>query len=304
MADIANFRADPLYTGCDQITTVGAGVLNSRRAFRAQSQLVWAVQCAGKAYLQQRSKHRHGSVHSPDDSPWQRLQSAYGRIRVPIAEGHEARSRVARLEAGEGADLIYIGVEDLDAGTLGSKFVVTFSELPSTVEDLPSVATLPDHTWRPAALPDDQPLRWLGPPAKSIEALAVQASLMSINRSKEFDRQLGVPVDQTGKDRRLYMALDLRIDRLAGWPHTPDEPLVVYHRTDLLQPDSGSHLHQLLIASATSQQFLCRAVVHIVRIGPRQDAARPWGTITAAGVATKPQRLDHLFFYPPLDFVP
>lgn len=125
---------------------------------------------------------------------------------------------------------------------------------------------------------------------------------MSINRSKEFDRQLGVPVDQTGKNRRLYMALDQRVDRPAGWPHTPDEPLVVYHRTDLLQPDSGSHLHQLLLASTITQQFLCRAVVHIVRIG--QDAARLWGTVTAAGVATKPQQLDHLFFYPPRDFVP
>ncbi|MCE2484044.1 MAG: hypothetical protein J4F42_00920 [Desulfurellaceae bacterium] len=299
MADSASFAADPRYAGCDQITTVGTGVLNSRRAFRAQSQLVWAVQGAGRAYLQRRP----GSAPGPDATPWQRLQSAYGRIRVPIPEGHAARSRVARLEVGDAADLIYIGVEDLDAGGLGSKFVVAFSERPAAVENLPSLASLPDHSWQPAVLPTDQALRWLGPPAESIEALAVQASLMSINRSKAFDRQLGVAPDQTGKGRRLYMALDLRIDRLADWPHTPDEPLVAYHRTDLLQPDSGSHLHQLLLAPVASQQVLCRAVVHIVRIGPRQDTARPWGTITAAGVATKPQRLDGLFFYPALDFV-
>lgn len=155
MADIANFTADPLYTGCDQITTVGARVRNSRRAFRAQSQLMWAVQWAGKAYRQRHSKHRHDSGHSPDDVPWQRLQSAYGRIRVPIPESHDARSRVAWLEAGETADLIYIGGEDLNTRALGSKFVVTFSEVPSAVEDLPLVVVLPDQTWwsavRPAA---------------------------------------------------------------------------------------------------------------------------------------------------------
>ena len=302
MADSANFTADPRYADCDQITTVGARVLNSRRAFRAQSQLVWAVQCAGRAYLQRRSgQHRSGP--GPDATPWQRLQSAYGRIRVPIPEGHAARSRVARLEVSDAADLIYVGVEDLDTGSLGSKFVVRFSERPAAVDNLPSLAALPDHDWQPAVLPTDQALRWLGPPAESVEALAVQASLMSINRSKAFDHQLGVAIDQTGKDRRLYMALDLRIDRLAEWPHTPDEPLVAYHRTELLQPDSGSHLHQLLLAPVASQQVLCRAVVHIVRIGPRQDTARPWGTITAAGTATKPQRLDGLFFYPALDFV-
>ena len=140
MADSANFTADPRYAGCDQITTVGARVLNSRRAFRAQSQLVWAAQCAGRAYLQRRSgQHRSGP--SPDATPWQRLQSAYGRIRVPIPEGHAARSRVARLEVGDAADLVYIGVEDLDAGGLGSKFVVAFSERPAAVENLPSLAS-------------------------------------------------------------------------------------------------------------------------------------------------------------------
>ena len=100
MADVANFKADPTYTSCDEIVTVGDGVLNSRRAFRAQSQLILAIRCAGKAYLQR--------YQAPGDVPWNLLQSAYGRIMVPIPEGHEARSRVFRLDESEAVDTIYV----------------------------------------------------------------------------------------------------------------------------------------------------------------------------------------------------
>ena len=97
---------------------------------------------------------------------------------------------------------------------------------------------------------------------------------MSINRSKAFDRQLGVAPEQTGKDRRLYMALDLRIDRLAEWPRTPDAPLVAYHRTELLQPDSGSHLHQLLLAPSPAGNFMSGGGAHCAdRAAPGHGAA-------------------------------
>jgi hypothetical protein len=88
------------------------------------------------------------------------------------------------------------------------------------------------------------------------------------------------------------------------WPDKADEQLVVYQYTDLLGPDSGSNFHQLLIASATTGTFFCRIVVHIVRIGRREDAERPWGTMTVNAVATKPQDVSRFFFYPSLDFVP
>ena len=288
MIDVENFKADPTYTSCDEIVTVGGRVLNSRNAFRAQSQLVSAVRCAGKAYV----KHHH----APEEIPWHLLQSAYGRIRIPIPEGHQARSRVSWLEAGETMDTISVGVEDLEAGTLGSKFVLAFSAAPLEME---SPTALPNTTWQAVEFPADKPLRWLGEPAMSIESLAVQASRRSIDYSKEYDRQLGIVLEQDG---RLHMALDLRVDRLALWPHKPDEPLVVYRSVDLLEENSGSHLHQFLMASAETREIFCRFVVHIVRIGKRKDAERPWGTMTAHGVATKPQDVSQFFFYPPLDF--
>jgi hypothetical protein len=301
MAEGANFTADPMYTDCDEVTTVGRGVLNSRRAFRAQSQLVCAIRSAGKAYL----KHRQRLGQAPGQTPWPVLQSAYGRIRIPIPEGHTARTRVARLEAGEGADTIILGVEDLTAGTLGSKFVASFSALPAQIEHLPRVAELPNQTWQALTFPADKPLAWLGSPAESIEALAVWASLAAIDSSRDFDRQCGIPFGSDGRpqDGRLHMALDLRVDRLAVWPEDPDQRLVVYHHTDLLGPDSGSHLHQLLIARAGTGEFLCRIVVHIVRIGRRDDAERPWGTMTVNAVATKPHDVSSFFSYPSLDFV-
>lgn len=302
MAEVANFISDPTYTSCDEVITVGSRVLNSRRAFRAQSQLVSAIRCAGQAYL----KHYQLSEHTPRETPWHLLQSAYGRIRIPIPEGHDARTRVARLDAGESVDTIILGVEDLGDGTLGSKFVASFSTAPAAVEPLPLVTELPNQTWKAVSFPADKLLSWPGPPAESIEALAVQASLTSIESSRDFDRQLGIPFGPDGRpqDGRLHMALDLRVDRLAMWPCDPGERLVVYQRTDLLEPDSGSNIHQLLIASAETRVFFCRIVVHIVRIGRREDAERPWGTMTVHGVATKPQDVSHLFFYPSLDFVP
>ena len=298
MAEVANFTSDQNYTSCDEVITVGHSVLNSRRAFRAQSQLVSAIRCAGKAYL----KHRQLS----GEIPWQQLQSAYGRIRIPIPEGHAARTRVARLDARESVDTIILGVEDLGDGTLGSKFVASFSSAAAAVEHLPLVTELPNQTWKAVTFPADKPLLWLGPPAESIEALAVQASLTSIESSRDFDRQLGISFGQDGRpqDGRLHMALDLRVDRLALWPCDPGKQCVVYQHTDLLEPDSGSNLHQLLIASGETGAFFCRIVVHIVRIGRREDAERPWGTMTVHGVATKPQDVSRLFFYPSLDFVP
>lgn len=88
MIDVANFKADPTYTSCDEIVTVGGRVLNSRNAFRARSQLVWAVRCAGKAYV----KHHQ----APDEVPWQLLQSAYGwctcnQPRIAGSPGHSPR---------------------------------------------------------------------------------------------------------------------------------------------------------------------------------------------------------------------
>jgi hypothetical protein len=270
-------------------------MLNSRRAFRAQSQLLSATRCAGKAYVKRHQDQAEGDI------PWHLLQSAYGRIMVPIPEGHQARSRAARLEAGEATDTIYVGIEDLDTGTYGSKFVVSFSATPAEMDNLPSVVGLPNDIWHLVRFPPDKPLRWLGPPADSIEALAVQASRLSIESSKEYDIQLGIPADRDG---RRHVALDLRVDRLSRWPHNPDEPLRVYRYGDLLEPSSGSHVYQLLIASAETAGFFCRVVIHIVRIGPRAEANRQWGTITAHGVATKPQQVPHFFFYPPIDFVP
>lgn len=297
MAEVANFTSDPRYTDCDEVITVGHGVLNSRRAFRAQSQLVSAIRTAGKAYL----KHRQ----LPGEIPWHLLQSAYGRIRIPIPEGHEARTRVARFDVGEDADTIILGVEDLNDGTFGSKFVASFSALAAQVEYLPFVTELPDQTWKALTFLADKPLSWLGPPSESIEALAVWASLASIDISRDFDRQFGIPFGPDGRpqDGRLHMALDLRVDRLAMWPDGPDE-LVVYHHADLLEADSGSNLHQMLIASAKTGALFCRIVVHIVRIGRRADAARPWGTMTVNAVATKPQDVSSFFLYPSLDFVP
>ena len=302
MTDVANFTADPTYTDCDEVITVGRGVLNSRRAFRAQSQIASAIRSAGKAYL----KHRQLPEQAAGETPWHLLQSAYGRIRIPIPEGHEARTRVARLEAGEGADTIVLGVEDLNDGTLGSKFVASFAALPAEVEHLPLVTELPNQTWKALTFPSDKPLLWLGPPAASIEELAVWASLASIDTSRDFDRQFGIPFGSDGRpqDGRLHMALDLRVDRLALWPDGSDEQLVVYHHADLLEADSGSNLHQLLVASAETGAFFCRIVVHIVRIGRRDDAERPWGTMTVNVVATKPQDVSSFFFYPSLDFVP
>ena len=290
--DAANFRADPTYMSCDEIVTVGGRVLNSRNAFRAQSQLVCAVQCAGKAY----GKHHY---HADAATPWHLLQSAYGRIRIPIPEGHHARSRVSWLDAQADADTISVGVEDLEAGTLGSKFVVAFSSAPLTLAHLPPLTALPNGRWHVIDSLTAKPLRWLGAPAISIESLAVQASRLSIDRSKEYDRQLGIVLEQDG---RLHMALDLRVDRLASWPQNPNEPLIVYRCVDLLEEHSGSHLHQLLMASAETGEFFCRFVVHIVRIGKRQNAERPWGAMTARGVATKPQDVSQFFFYPSLDF--
>ena len=302
MVDVANFTADPIYTDCDEVITVGRGVLNSRRAFRAQSQLASAIRSAGKAY----SKHPPATTASIGETPWHLLQSAYGRIRIPIPEGHEARTRVARLEAGEGADTLILGVEDLNDGTLGSKFMASFSGLPAQIENLPRMAELPNQTWKALTFPADKPLSWLGSTAKSIEELAVWASLASIDTSRDFDRQFGIPFGSDGRpqDGRLHMALDLRVDRLGMWPDGPDEQLIVYHHTDLLEADSGSNLHQLLIASAETGEFFCRIVVHIVRIGRRDDAERPWGTMTVNAVATKPQDVSAFFFYPSLDFVP
>ena len=302
MADVANFTADPKYTDCDEVITVGHSVLNSRRAFRAQSQLASAIRSAGKAYL----KHRQLAEQALGETPWHLLQSAYGRIRIPIPEGHGARTRVARLEAGEGADTIILGVEDLNDGTLGSKFVASFSTAAAQVEHLPRVTELPTPTWKTLTFLADKPLSWLGSPAKSIEELAVWASLASIDISRDFDRQCGIPFGSDGcpQDGRLHMALDLRVDRLAMWPDGPDEQLGVYHHADLLEADSGSNLHQLLIESTETGEFFCRIVVHIVRIGQRDDVKRPWGTMTVNAVATKPQDVSSFFFYPSLDFVP
>lgn len=301
MDDIANFTADPKFSDCDDVITVGHRVLNSRRAFRAQSQLVSAIRSGSKAYL----KHRRLREKTPGEVPWHLLQSAYGRIRIPIPEGHEARTRVARLEAGKGVDTVLLGIEDLDDGTLGSKFVASFSTAAAEVENLPGITEVPNNAWKQVAFPADKQLSWLGSPAASVETLAVQASLSSIESSRDFDRQRGVPFGSDGRpqDGRLHMALDLRVDRLAMWPISPDERLVVYQHTDLLEPDSGSNLHQLLVARATTGEFFCRIVVHIVRIGRRDDAGRPWGAMTVNAVATKPQDVSSSFFYPPLDFV-
>lgn len=293
MADGMNFTSDPTYTNCDEIVIVEGRVLNSRHAFRAQSQLISAIRCAGKAYVK-----RH---QMPEDVPWNLLQSAYGRIMIPIPEGHEARSRVSRLDEDEAMDTIYVGVEDLDNGTLGSKFVASFSATPVEVEDLPLVAELPNAIWHAVEFSPDQPLCWLGSHAASIEALAVQSSRIAIEHSKDFDRQLGIPV---GQDGRLHVALDLRVDRLSTWPQNPGERLMVYRCDDLLEANSGSNLYQLLISSAETGEFFCRVLIHIVRIGPREDAERPWGTITAHGAATKPQNMSQIFFYPSIDFVP
>lgn len=301
MMDITNFTADPKFGDCDDVTTVGHRLLNSRRAFRAQSQLLFAIRSGSKAYL----KYRQLPEQTLGDVPWHLLRSAYGRIRIPIPEGHKARTRVARLEAGKGVDTVFLGIEDLDDGRLGSKFVVSFSTAAAEVANLPGMTELPNKAWKEVTFPTDKPLSWLGSAAASVETLAVQASLTSIQSSRDFDRQCGIPFGSDGRpqDGRLHMALDLRVDRLAKWPISPDERLVVYQRTDLLEPDSGSNLHQLLVARAKTGEFFCRIVVHIVRIGRRDDAERPWGTMTVNAVATKPQNVSSSFCYPPLDFV-
>ena len=302
-----NDSSGPSYTSCDEIVIVAAPMLNSRRAFRAQSQLVGAIRCAGKAH----AKRCYGTVAvgaediGAEALPWDRLQSAYGRIMVSIPEGHTARSRVARLDAGQDADTIYVGVEDLDTGTVGSKFVALFSARPAEINNLPLVTSLPSPIWQAATFSGDTPLSWVGPTDASIETLAVLASLHAIDCARDFDTRLGIDVGEWGKggpDGRRHVALDLRIDRLSPWPRKPGEQLLVYRHADLLEPDSGSHLYQFLIAVAETRAMLCRIVIHLVRIGPRDDAKRPWGTIAAHGAPTKPQDVRAFFSYPSIDF--
>ena len=281
---------------------MAAPMLNSRRAFRAQSQLVSAIRCAGKAY----AKRYYGAeAVGAEAIPWDRLQFSYGRIMVPIPEGHTARSRVARLDAGKDAATIYVGVEDLDTGTVGSKFVAMFSAKSAEINNLPLVTSLPSPSWQAAKFSGDTPLSWVSPADASIETLAVLASRHAIDCARDFDTQLGIDVGEWGKggpDGRRHVALDLRVDRLSPWPRKPGEQLMVYRHADLLEPDSGSHLYQFLLAAAETRALLCRIVIHLVRIGPRDDAKRPWGTITAHGQPTKPQDVSTFFSYPPIDF--
>ena len=268
-------------------------MLNSRRAFRAQSQLVFAIRCAGRAYAT--------LTAGVAAIPWDLLQSAYGRIMVPIPEGHTARSCIARLDQEGESITIGVGVEDQGTRKLGSKFIAKFSPRPAEVDELPAPATLPNSTWQTKQLSQDTPLHWIGPPDRSIETLAVLASRHSIDCARDFDTQLGFDVGEWGKggaDGRRHVALDLRIDRLAPWPNKSDEQLAVYRRTDFIEVDSGSHLYQFLLASAKTKEFFCRIVIHLVRIGPRDDTKRPWGTITAYGQPTKPRDVTEFFLYP------
>lgn len=302
MTNSMNDSPGPSYRSCDEIVIVAAPMLNSRRAFRAQSQLVGAIRCAGKAHAQS----SHGTVAvGAETLPWDRLQYSYGRIMVPIPEGHTARSRVTRLDAARDADTIYVGVEDLDTGTVGSKFVALFSAKPAEIHNLPLVTALPDPLWQSAKFSEDTPLSWVGLADASIETLAVQASLHAIGCARDFDTQLGIDVGEWGKggpDGRRHVVLDLRFDRLSPWPRKPGEQLLVYRHADLLEPDSGSHLYQFLIASVETRALLCRICIHLVRIGPRDDVKRPWGTITAYGAPTKPQDVRTFFSYPSTDF--
>ncbi len=302
MPSRTNFTPDPSYTSCEEVVTVAAPMLNSRRAFRAQSQLVGAIRCAGKAYTQ---RCYEAETVGAEAIPWDQLQSAYGRIMVPIPEGHTARCSVARLDAGQDADTVYVAVEDLDTGTVGSKFVALFSAKPAEIPNFPLVTALPSPSWQAAKLSDDTLLSWVGPADASIETLAVQASLHAIGYARDFDTRLGIDVGEWGKggpDGRRHVALDLRVDRLSPWPRKPGEQLLVYRCADLLEQDSGSHLYQFLIATAETGVVLCRIVIHLVRIGPRADARRPWGTITAHGQPTKPQDVHTFFSYPSIDF--
>ena len=299
MLNAGTFVADLTYASCDETVTVAEPMLNSRRAFRAQSQLVSAIRCAGRAYAVGHQEMQ--------DVPWPLLQAAYGRIMVPIPEGHIARSRISRLDAGKEGDTIYVGIEDVDTETLGSKFVTRFSTKPAAVDGLPALAELPNLTWQQTNFSQDTPISWSDPDDDGIETLAVFASRHSIDCARDFDTQLGIDVGEWGKggaDGRRHVALDLRIDRLLAWPAQAQTPLFAYRSANMLEPDSGSHLYQYLVASAEAQSFFCRITIHLVRIGPRDDAKRPWGTITAFGQPTKPKDVSAIFSYPSMDFVP
>ena len=283
---------------CDNlIAKVHGPLLNSRRAFRAQSQLALAILSARNlyAYVSEVTEPKAGLS----------LVTAYGRIMVPVPEGHYAHCRSTQFRRRRKDTLIYVRLDDPAGPTFASKFVSTFAVLPDKFEASVGVASLGQGWEFVDAFGEAHMLEHLDL-VSLIEELTLLVCRDSIVRSRAFDGRMGVDVGawgEGGSDGRRHVVLDLRVDRLDLWPVGRKFRPIVFRQSESVTAESGSQLYRFLIGVEGSDIFFCKITVHIVRIAPREHEKRPWGTIDASGRPVKPVDVKELFAYPASAFV-
>lgn len=292
---VSNYRRAP--TGDNLIARVHGPLLNSRGAFRAQSQLALAI-------LSARDRYVHVSEVT-EQAAAGLLATAYGRIMVPVPEGHYVHCRSTQFTRRPKDTLIYVRMDDPAGPTFASKFVSSFAVLPDKCEAAVGKSSL-GRGWecvdafREAYMGEHLDLVSL------IEELTLLVCRDSIECSRAFDGRMGFDVGvrgEGGSNGRRHVVLDLRVDRLDVWPVGSKFRPVVFRQSGPVSAESGSQLYRFLVGVGGRDVFFCKITVHIVRIGPRKHEKRRWGTIDASGRRVKPHDVKELFAYPSASFV-